>query len=59
MKKILFLGCACFLCACMSNAETVSGSVVKAKKNMLSLKKIMLQWEEIEKDIYIYLQSYS
>ena len=37
MKKILFLGCACFLCACMSNAETVSGSVVKAKKNMLTV----------------------
>ena len=37
MKKVLFLGCACLLCACMSNAETISGNVIKAKKNMLTV----------------------
>ena len=37
MKKLLFLGSACLLCACMSNAETISGNVVKTKKDMLTI----------------------
>lgn len=37
MKKLLFLSSACLLCACMSNAETLSGNVVKTKNNMLTI----------------------
>ena len=37
MKKILLLGTACLLCACMSNAETISGNVVKSTKNMVTV----------------------
>ncbi|MBR6231934.1 MAG: hypothetical protein IKQ99_02415 [Alphaproteobacteria bacterium] len=37
MKKLLLLSTACLLCACMSNAETISGNVVKTKNNMVTL----------------------
>lgn len=46
MKKLLLLGSACLLCACTSNAETISGNVVKTKNDLLTI-----QTEEGEKMI--------
>ncbi|MBO7484172.1 MAG: hypothetical protein J6T55_03530 [Alphaproteobacteria bacterium] len=44
MKKALLLGTLCLICAGLANAETVSGEVVKAKKNM-----IVIQTDDGEK----------
>ena len=38
MKKVLLLGTLCLLFPILANAETVSGEVIKAKKNSITIR---------------------